>query len=202
MQMKTTNRGVLNCIAVVIVIGALLPQVGCVDAAEDGEPGRAPPEAAATQALASWTVPYISVLQPSGTIGPKVMDIRDGSFSQGALAQLWQRNGEIQQEWKVVPAGTQSGKTFYELRSGLTGMCLDMAIDGAVGNGTRVQQWPCTGASNQRWIAEHSSGWVRLFNQQTPGLCLDVTGARYVDGVPLQVWECNTGWNQRWNIFP
>ncbi|GAA4192795.1 hypothetical protein [Microbispora amethystogenes] len=29
---------------------------------------------------------------------------------------------------------------------------------------------------------------------------LDVTGATYGNGKPLQVWECGGNWNQRFNV--
>lgn len=77
-----------------------------------------------------------------------------------------------------------------------------MAIDGAVGDGTRVQQWDCSGATNQQWIAGGTSGWVTLRNRRNQNLCLDVSGANFADGAPLQVFTCNGQWQQRWNIFP
>ncbi len=151
-----------------------------------------------------WDVDYISVQTPNGNIGPKVLDIKDGSAADGARAQLWQKNGNAQQRWNVTKRGTEDGYPVYELRNGKSSKCLDMATDGAIGNGTRVQQWTCNGTPNQRWIAipvVQGNNWVKLVNQQGRR-CLDVTNVNYADGALLQVWSCSGGWNQLWNIYP
>jgi hypothetical protein len=88
------------------------------------------------------------------------------------------------------------------LKNKNSGKCLDMATDGTIGNGTRVQQWTCSGATNQRWVARSvvaGNNWVKLVNQRS-NLCLDVTNVSYTDGALLQVWSCSGNWNQRWNI--
>jgi hypothetical protein len=101
-----------------------------------------------------------------------------------------------------MQVGTFNGNRSYWLTVAHSHKCLDMAIDGAVGNGTRVQQWDCSANANQEWIAVGTSGWVELRNRFNPNLCLDVSGARYADGALLQVWQCTGQWNQHWNIFP
>src|ERR1041384_6675231 len=187
-----TNRVIRSILSLAVtVVGPPLLQVGCIDEAQYGETASAelitaqagdPEEAGDIDALLAtppWTAAYISVQQPSGTIGPKVIDIRDLSTANGALAQLWQRTGADNQRWDVF--GTISGgRNVYALVNRRSGRCLDMAIDGPVGNGTRVQQWDCNGTPNQEWIAGGTSGRVTLKNRQRPDLCLDVSGAQYV----------------------
>ncbi len=211
---KGLTRRVASILALAMAVGsAALLQVGCLaDVEHDQGVGE---ELVATEVAPAagdedavnatgdfWDVPYISVLQPSGTIGPKVIDIKDLSLANGARAQLWQRNGGLNQAWTVWDIGSFGASRGYALINANSGKCLDMAIDGAVGNGTRVQQWTCNFTANQEWLADGGSGWVTLRNRQRPDLCLDVTNVKYANGALLQVWTCSGNWNQRWNIFP
>lgn len=196
--MRTTrNRGVASILALAMTIGAAaLLQAGCVVEPEVGE-------SVQDEFGDSWTASYISIDSPSGTIGPKVLDIRAASQVNGARAQLWQSTGGSNQKWDVTEVGSWQGHPSFQLVAHHSGKCLDMAIDGPVGSGTRVQQWDCSQFSaNQVWIAMADSGWGELRSAHSPALCLDVTGVRYADGALLQVWECTGNWNQRWNIYP
>ncbi|MEZ0075158.1 RICIN domain-containing protein [Planotetraspora sp. GP83] len=156
------------------------------------------PANATTYPITTW----ISVLGPNGSIGPKVLDIKDKSTANGARAQLWQLNRTDNQLWTIERIGTYGNYYYYELKNKLSQKCLDMATDGPVGNGTRVQQWDCRHTANQRWIArpvQSGNNWVELVNIES-GRCLDVTDVNYADGALLQVWSCSGDWNQRWNI--
>lgn len=154
-----------------------------------------------SDAITTW----VSVLTPNGSAGPKVLDVKDGSRSDGARVQLWQRNGNQQQYWTMERKGTYQGHSYYQLVNRRSGKCLDMATDVPAGNGVRVQQWQCNGTPNQHWAAvpveSGSRGkWVELVNLHS-GRCLDVTGVNHADGALLQVWDCAGGWNQRFNIY-
>ncbi len=207
---KEANRRIGSILALAMTLaGPALLQVGCLDEPQDIE--GASDELVATEAthLAGdnnalvvnvyWNVPYISVDQPSDTLGTKVIDIKDQSQANGARAQLWERNGGANQRWQVWGNSLERIYIFHAGHS--KNKCLDMAIDGSVGNGTRVQQWDCNDGLNQQWVASGDSGWVTLKNRWNPSLCLDASGAVYADGRLLQVWQCHGQWNQRWNIF-
>ncbi|MEU8266961.1 RICIN domain-containing protein [Sphaerisporangium sp. NPDC049002] len=158
---------------------------------------------------------YISVLPQSGTkmvLDTKMDSSTANGMANGAPAQLWQLRTaspgvEVgNQRWIItVKYIDADNHVVYELKNQLSGKCLDMAIDGAIGNNTRVQQWDCSGASNQRWTAvpapaDLGSSWVQLVNLRS-GLCLDISGASYTNGRPLVVYQCHGSWNQRWNIY-
>ncbi|SCE41565.1 glucosylceramidase [Streptomyces sp. DvalAA-14] len=32
------------------------------------------------------------------------------------------------------------------------------------------------------------------------GSCLDATGGNSADGTPLEIWDCDNGANQQWNL--
>ncbi|WP_204055913.1 RICIN domain-containing protein [Microbispora corallina] len=134
-----------------------------------------------------------------------MIDIKDGSQANGARAQLWLRNGNLQQAWAVLWDGTYYGYDYFHLINKNSFKCLDMAADGAIGDGTRVQQWDCNGGANQHWIAKpvvNGNKWVTLRSLQNPNLCLDLSNFNYSNGALLWVWTCTDDWNQRWNIYP
>ncbi|MEU9884515.1 RICIN domain-containing protein [Sphaerisporangium sp. NPDC051011] len=148
---------------------------------------------------------YVSVFPQTST--KMVLDVLDGQMNSGAPVQLWERNGNSQQTWDIYQGPDLSnGHHWYRLFNGKSKLCLDMATDGPVGNGTRVQQWGCGSSDNQYWVAYpvESSGqyaaWVELRPKSNQNLCLDVSGANYGNGARLQVWQCHHGWNQRFNI--
>ncbi|MBB2749333.1 UNVERIFIED_ORG: hypothetical protein FHR35_009246 [Microbispora rosea subsp. rosea] len=161
------------------------------------------PANATTYPITTW----VSIMtRPSGSgLGPVVLDVKDGSLDNGATVQLWLLAMNAQQYWTISQTGTQNGHPTYMLKNKKSGRCLDMKNDGAVGNGTRVQQWDCNGTANQIWytVQVDQGGsykdWVWLVNLQS-NLCLDATGASNNNGTPLQVWQCTRVWNQRFNI--
>jgi hypothetical protein len=152
-------------------------------------------------AATTWTT-WVSVLKPAGATDTKVLEFN--GLSDGAPAMIRHHYGiDFQLFTMTLKASTSDSRGIFELRNKVTGGCLDMATDGPVGNGTRVQQWACSGASNQRWVAKpvvSGNNWVKLVNVRS-GLCLDVTNVSYTDYATLQVWQCSGNWNQRWNIF-
>lgn len=75
--------------------------------------------------------------------------------------------------------------------TGLAGKCLDVAAAGTA-NGTKVQLWTCTGATQQR-LTVADDGTIRAL-----GKCLDVTGGTDADGTKVQLWDCFANVNQRW----
>lgn len=68
------------------------------------------------------------------------LDDRDNNSHNGAIVQVWQCNGEVNQQWQVRTDGT--------IRH--DGLCLDATGYGTT-NGTKVQLWACTGGANQIW---------------------------------------------------
>jgi hypothetical protein len=214
-MIKMFKHEAVTVLALIIsVAGAALLQVGCLDEMQDGQntsdelaTAQSDDLTAASAPRFLWTASYISVLQPSNTIGPEVLDIRGVSTADRALAQLWHNTGVDNQTWDIWTSSTPG---FYLLKNRHSGKCLDMATEQSpVVSGTRVQQWACNGGSQQDWQAGGSSGWVTLRNRHNLGsavetnLCLDVSGPVYANGWALQVQDCAIGgWHQHWNIFP
>src|SRR3954447_6620186 len=61
----------------------------------------------------------------------------------GAVVQLWDCNGQRQQQWLYGPDGT--------LRSAYNGRCLDADLNTTWRNGRVVQLWDCNSQPQQRW---------------------------------------------------
>ena len=74
-----------------------------------------------------------------------VLEVWNGSMNSGAPVQLWRQNGNQQQLWDIYEL-TEHYNCYnvYELHNNKSIKCPDMAIDGAVQDGTRVQQWTCS----------------------------------------------------------
>ncbi|MFF3438791.1 lectin [Streptosporangium sp. NPDC002721] len=114
----------------------------------------------------------------------RCLDVANVSQANGALAQIWDCNGQNNQRWTQTGAG--------ELRV-YGNKCLDVAnmstADGAV-----VHIWDCNGQNNQKWRL-NSDGSITALGANK---CLDVPNHSTANGVKLQVWSCNGAANQRW----
>jgi large repetitive protein len=77
--------------------------------------------------------------------------------------------------------------------TGMANKCLDLNNFGTT-NGTKVQLWDCTGASNQVWQLQPDG---RVKNPAS-GRCLDVSGGGATNGTLVQLWDCSNIDNQTW----
>jgi len=121
-----------------------------------------------------------------GTGSGRCVDVPGGSQTGGTQVQLWDCNGQSNQQWTYTAAG--------ELRV-YGSDCLDANGQGTT-NGTKAIIWPCNGQSNQHWSV-NSNGTITGVQS---GLCLDATGAGTANGTLVQLWACNGGSNQQWRI--
>ncbi|MFJ8582956.1 RICIN domain-containing protein [Micromonospora sp. NPDC093277] len=164
------------------------------------------PTPAQADSWPQWNVWYISVFKPTSGLPTMVMDVTNGSSANMTPVQLWElrtSGNTLNQQWLVRSKQIDaSGNYGYEIVNRGSGKCLDRRSDLGLGNGNAVQQYDCTGASNQIWwpAAVGTSNWVMLKNG-ADRRCLDVRDVRYANGAPLQVWDCSGNWNQRWNIY-
>jgi hypothetical protein len=93
----------------------------------------------------------------------------------------------------------------YYLRQDVSLKCLDV-IGAANVNGARLQRWTCGPQWNQQFLftdPDTPSGVLswRIRPRYSPGKCLDVTGGSWNPGTPLQIWDCNSGWQQRFQVI-
>ncbi|GAA0378293.1 lipase [Acrocarpospora corrugata] len=141
-----------------------------------------------------------SIGQPGGTPSPtpspstatpirgvasgRCLDVTGASQANGALAQIWDCNGQSNQQWTSTAAG--------ELRV-YGGKCLDVN-GGGTADGAAVIIWDCNGQNNQKWRF-NSDGSITAIGA---GKCLDAPSNSTANGVKLQIWTCHGGGNQRW----
>ncbi|WP_433509296.1 ThuA domain-containing protein [Nonomuraea sp. CA-143628] len=112
----------------------------------------------------------------------RCLDVNGASQANGAQAQIWDCNGQANQQW----AATSSG----ELRAS-GGKCLD--VNGAgTADGTAVIIWDCNSQNNQKWRL-NADGTITAVGANK---CLDVSGT--ANGTKARIWPCTGGTNQRW----
>ncbi|MGP3915498.1 ricin-type beta-trefoil lectin domain protein [Nonomuraea sp. 10N515B] len=114
----------------------------------------------------------------------RCLDVTGASQTNGAQAQIWDCNGQPNQQWSSTTAG--------ELRV-YGGKCLD--VNGAgTADGTSVIIWDCNGQNNQKWRL-NADGSITAVGANK---CLDVSGAGTANGSRMQIWTCHGGTNQKW----
>ncbi|GAA3170535.1 carbohydrate-binding protein [Nonomuraea salmonea] len=112
----------------------------------------------------------------------RCLDVDGASQANGAAVQIWDCNGQANQQWTATSSG--------ELRV-YGGKCLD--VNGAgTADGTAVIIWDCNGQSNQKWRL-NADGTITAVGANK---CLDV--AATAGGTKARIWTCGGGNNQRW----
>ncbi|MCC8243043.1 ricin-type beta-trefoil lectin domain protein [Saccharothrix luteola] len=113
----------------------------------------------------------------------RCLDITGASQVNGALAEIWDCNGQPNQRFTATTAG--------ELRLYGNTKCLDV-VGGGTANGTAVAIWDCNRGANQRFTVD-TDGSVRAVRSAK---CLDAAGT--ANGTKTVIWDCNGGAAQRW----
>ncbi|MFI7630664.1 lectin [Microbispora rosea] len=141
-----------------------------------------------------------SIGQPIGTPSPtptgstsairgvgsgRCLDVTGVSQNNGTQVQIWDCNGQSNQQWTTTSAG--------ELRV-YGNKCLDVN-GGGTADGSTVIIWDCNGQSNQQWRL-NSDGSITAVGANK---CLDAPNYSTANGVKLQIWSCNGQANQRWS---
>ncbi|MBP2708457.1 lectin [Microbispora sp. RL4-1S] len=114
----------------------------------------------------------------------RCLDVSGASQSNGAQAQIWDCNGQSNQQWTSTSAS--------ELRV-YGNKCLDVN-GGSTANGATVIIWDCNGQNNQKWRF-NADGTITAVGANK---CLDVPNNATANGTKLVIWDCNGGSNQRW----
>ncbi|MEV7965987.1 lectin [Sphaerisporangium sp. NPDC088356] len=114
----------------------------------------------------------------------RCLDVTGASQTSGTLVQIWDCNGQANQQWTLTSAG--------ELRV-YGGKCLDV-YQQSTADGAQVQIWDCNGQSNQKWRL-NGDGSITAVGANK---CLDVPNYSTANGVKLQIWSCTGAANQLW----
>ncbi|MCG5221077.1 lectin [Streptosporangium sp. KLBMP 9127] len=114
----------------------------------------------------------------------RCLDVSGVSQANGAQVQIWDCNGQNNQQW------ASTGAT--ELRV-YGNKCLDVSNQ-STADGAPVQIWDCNGQNNQKWRV-NSDGTITAIGANK---CLDVPNSATANGTKLAIWSCHGGSNQRW----
>jgi len=115
----------------------------------------------------------------------RCLDITGASQANGALAEIWDCNGQSNQKFTATAAG--------ELRVYNGAKCLDVTGRGTA-NGTAVEIWDCNGQTNQQFRL-NGDGTITAIGANK---CLNVSGSATTNGSRVQISDCNGGTNQQW----
>ncbi|WP_310742366.1 ricin-type beta-trefoil lectin domain protein [Microbispora sp. H13382] len=114
----------------------------------------------------------------------RCLDVNGASQANGAQAQIWDCNGQANQQWTTTSAG--------ELRV-YGNKCLDVN-GGGTADGSAVIIWDCNGQNNQKWRL-NSDGSITAVGANK---CLDVSNYGTANGSKVHIWTCHGGTNQQW----
>ncbi|MFC8796616.1 RICIN domain-containing protein [Promicromonospora sp. NPDC057138] len=111
----------------------------------------------------------------------------------GAQLTLQAAATDGSQDWTLVEQEPE------RLVNGNSGKCLDVS-GFSTADGGKVQQWTCTGGTNQQWqVQAVAGGYVQIANLNSDR-CLDVSASSTANGGTVQQWACHGGTNQQWQV--
>jgi hypothetical protein len=102
----------------------------------------------------------------------------------GTKVQLWDCNGQSQQQWYLTPYGGG-----YQIKNGRSGRCLDADLNTIGTNGSRVQLWDCNGSPQQTWIPGYSGSVTDLFNHYSDRVLDADRNTIGRNGTVVQMWD-------------
>lgn len=124
-----------------------------------------------------------------------VLDVKDGSTSNGANIQLYEANDTAAQQFKVSH-DSQGYVTFTNVKSGRV-LDLNGAIVKDAGN---IQQYTSNGTRAQKWIVKQDGNGYVVMSAINPNYILDLNGGSVRNGSNIQLHSVTGTNSQRWNI--
>ena len=124
-----------------------------------------------------------------------VLDVKDGSTSNGANIQLYEANDTAAQQFKVSH-DSQGYVTFTNVKSGRV-LDLNGAIVKDAGN---IQQYTSNDTRAQKWIVKQDGNGYVVMSAINPNYILDLNGGSVRNGSNIQLHSVTGSNSQRWNI--
>lgn len=124
-----------------------------------------------------------------------VLDVKDGSTSNGANIQLYEANDTAAQQFKVSH-DSQGYVTFTNVKSGRV-LDLNGAIVKDAGN---IQQYTSNGTRAQKWIVKQDGNGYVVMSAINLNYILDLNGGSIRNGSNIQLHSVTGSNSQRWNI--
>lgn len=124
-----------------------------------------------------------------------VLDVKDGSISNGANIQLYEANDTAAQQFKVSH-DSQGYVTFTNVKSGRV-LDLNGAVVKDAGN---IQQYTSNGTRAQKWIVKKDSNGYSIISALNSKYVLELNGGSVRNGSNIQLHSSTGSNSQRWNI--
>lgn len=124
-----------------------------------------------------------------------VLDVKDGSTSNGANIQLYESNDTAAQQFKVSH-DSQGYVTFTNVKSGRV-LDLNGAVVKDAGN---IQQYTSNGTRAQKWIVKQDGNGYVVMSAINPNYIFDLNGGSVRNGSNIQLHSVTGSNSQRWNI--
>lgn len=124
-----------------------------------------------------------------------VLDVKDGSTSNGVNIQLYEANDTAAQQFKVSH-DSQGYVTFTNVKSGRV-LDLNGAIVKDAGN---IHQYTSNGTRAQKWIVKQDGNGYVVMSAINPNYILDLNGGSVRNGSNIQLHSVTGSNSQRWNI--
>ena len=119
-----------------------------------------------------------------------VMDVRDGSKSEGANIELKSRNSNLSQVWKI----SHDEKGYVTFTNAKTGKVL--STDN-VANNSNIFQKEKTNNYNEKWIVKEDGMIISALDEK---YVIDLRWGEAKDGSNIQLYESNGSKAQKWQF--
>ena len=132
----------------------------------------------------------------------QVVNLNAGSFANGAVLNIWEREYADAQHWHLRESAPQSGE--FLIINALSGKAITVE-NMSPQPGAALVQWEVNSKSNQLWTIEHAhldatDGRVVFASVAHPELVMDLRGAQTDNGTAIVQWSRNGQFNQAWLI--
>ncbi|GLW22772.1 beta-xylosidase [Microbispora amethystogenes] len=143
-----------------------------------------PPDTSGPSPSASPSSPSGGATAVRNVNAGRCLDVPGASTANGSQLQLWDCNGQANQQWTYT-----SSKQLQVYGN----KCLDAEAAGTA-NGTRAIIWDCNGQANQQWNV-NSDGTITGVQS---GKCLEASNFGTANGTKVQLWSCTGTTSQKW----
>ena len=124
-----------------------------------------------------------------------VLDVSNGSTSNGANIQLYQSNGTTAQQFKISHDSTG----YVTITNVKSGKVLDVS-DGVASNGKNVWQYGSNSTRAQMWIVTKSGNSYQMISAINSNYVLDLSDGVVRNGKNIHIYSSNGTNAQKWNF--
>jgi len=146
---------------------------------------------------------YVYRLAPLTGSGGISVDISNGSTADGTTVQQYTTWNGTPQMFNLLP----DGPNWHIVMNADNTKCVDLAGSGtSLGNSTQLRINNCqAGKPSEAWnITADAMTGAFIFKNVQANRCMDENAGSTSPGLPMQIWDCNGGSNQKLYIqaFP